>query len=62
MVWNFFAWVGIATLTVFSLRLVHDTAEGMLVARVGWTRLEELGFWRAIPVALVTPKWRPPTC
>jgi hypothetical protein len=52
MAWDFCAWVGIATLSVLGWRVLHDTAEGILVARVGWTRLGELGFWRAIPVAI----------
>jgi hypothetical protein len=60
MLWDFCAWVGVATLTVLSLRIAHGVVESMLVTRVGWTRLEELGFWRAIPVALTTAKWRPP--
>lgn len=52
MVWNFCAWVGIATLSAICLRVGHDTIEGILVTRIGWTRLGELGFWRSIPAAI----------
>jgi hypothetical protein len=49
--------VGIATLTGVALRIIHDTVEGFMVVRIGWTKLGELGFWRAIPVAARTPRW-----
>lgn len=59
MVWDLCAWVGIATLSWLFLRVAHDTVEGFIVVRIGWTRLEELGFWRAILVAVRRRPFRP---
>lgn len=58
MAWNFCAWVGIATLTALALKVVYEMLVTFIVVRIGWTKLEELGFWRAIPVACVTRKQR----
>lgn len=55
--WNFCAWVGIAALTTLTLWMLHGIVEGILVTRVGWLRLGELGFWRAIPAAFA-PRWK----
>ena len=49
--WNFCTMVGIITLTWLALAGIHFIVECILVMRVGWTRLEELGFWRAIPAS-----------
>ena len=50
--WDVCAWVGIVTLTVLSLRVAHAVLVSFIVARIGWTQLDEVGFWQAIPAAL----------
>lgn len=48
MMWDVFAWVGIATLVVLAFRAVHFAAESFIVSRVGWEHLSALGFWRSL--------------
>jgi hypothetical protein len=58
MLWNFCAWVGIVVLTALALWLLREAIVSFIVVRIGWTKLEKLGFWRAIPAAIVTRRHR----
>jgi hypothetical protein len=53
--WDFYAYVGIFTLSMIGVWSFYILVKDFLVVRIGWTRLGELGFWRAIPAAI----WRP---
>lgn len=57
--WDFCAWVGIAAFCGIALGITRFVVESALVARVGWARLKQLGFWRSLALAVTTgPPWR----
>jgi hypothetical protein len=64
MAWDFCAWVGIAVLTALALRLLREAIVSFIVVRIGWTKLEELGFWRSLWPAFVKRRCASatPTC
>lgn len=50
--WDFLAWVGIATLCVIAFRITYFALESFIVTRVGWDHLSALGFWRSMHASL----------
>lgn len=58
MLWDFCAWVGIATLGALGLCLVYGVVRDIQVSRVGWTKMGELGFWRSVVASCRPLPWR----